>query len=170
MPHDIVVRDATPSDFDAIAGIAVAAYQASGQLSGPEVIYADELADVATRAAGGQLLVATDPQGEVLGSVLFVLPGSPYTEAAEPGEAEFRMLSVDPSAQRRGVGQALAEACVARAQAVGATAVVIHTRDFVTVAHRLYERLGFVRVPEHDWEPIDGVRLLRMRLDLTAPA
>lgn len=35
-------------------------------------------------------------------------------------------------------------------------------------AHRLYERLGFVRLPEKDWSPLPGIDLLGLRLDLTA--
>ena len=27
-------------------------------------------------------------------------------------------------------------------------------------AHRLYERAGFVRLPERDWSPVPGVNLL----------
>jgi hypothetical protein len=36
----------------------------------------------------------------------------------------------------------------------------------MAAAHRLYARLGFVRVPERDWEPVPGVQLLGFRLDL----
>jgi hypothetical protein len=33
-------------------------------------------------------------------------------------------------------------------------------------AHRIYERLGFERTPERDWEPVPGVSLVTYRLDL----
>jgi hypothetical protein len=36
----------------------------------------------------------------------------------------------------------------------------------MTVAHRLYEDVGFVRVPERDWSPGSGVELLGFRLAL----
>src|SRR5690606_25675837 len=102
-------------------------------------------ADVASRAAAGQLLVAEEEQtGQVVGGVLFVLPGSAYAEIARPGEAEFRMLAVHPKAQRRGVGEALVRACVARAVELRCHAVVISVRDFAQAAQRLYRRLGFV--------------------------
>jgi hypothetical protein len=32
----------------------------------------------------------------------------------------------------------------------------------------LYARLGFRRTPERDWSPMDGVRLLALRMDLPA--
>ena len=55
----------------------------------------------------------------MLGSVTFVLPGTAYAEMAGPGEAEFRMLAVDPAAQGRGVGEALVRACLERATDAG---------------------------------------------------
>jgi ribosomal protein S18 acetylase RimI-like enzyme len=33
-------------------------------------------------------------------------------------------------------------------------------------AHRLYERLGFTRVPERDWSPVPGVQLVAYALPL----
>lgn len=166
---DLLVRAAVPADFPAIAELTVAAYQAAGQLDGTHG-YARTLSDVAGRAGEGELLVAIDPAtGAVVGSVVFVLPGTRFAEISGAGEAEFRMLAVDPAAQGRGVGEALARACVERAVELGLRAVVICVRDFVVNAQRLYARLGFVRFPERDWSPVDGVRLLALRLDL-APA
>ncbi|WP_329104170.1 GNAT family N-acetyltransferase [Micromonospora sp. NBC_01699] len=166
---DLLVRAAVPAEFATIAGLTVAAYRASGQLNS-EHDYTSTLNDVAGRAAAGELLVAVDTRtDEVVGSVLFVLPGTPYAELSGPGEAEFRMLAVDPAAQGRGVGETLARTCVARAAESGADAVVICVRDFVTGAQRLYARLGFVRTPERDWSPGVGVDLLALRLEL-APA
>lgn len=161
----VTVRTALPTDHEAIARITVAAYEADGQLKN-ENAYAAELADVASREAAGELLVAVDGAGEVLGAVTFVLHGSAYAELSGPDEAEFRMLAVDPDAQGRGAGEALATACVRRARELGCKAVVICTRDFAAPAQRLYARLGFVREPELDWSPEPGVLLLGLRLAL----
>jgi len=111
----LLVRLADTADFPAVARLTVAAYEADGQLKG-EHGYGAVLADVSTRAGSGEVLVAVDEAtGAVLGSVTFVLPGTPFAELSGPGEAEFRMLAVDPGAQGRGVGAALAQACVDRA-------------------------------------------------------
>ncbi|MBQ1071843.1 GNAT family N-acetyltransferase [Micromonospora sp. C31] len=162
------VRPAGPDDFAAVARLTVAAYEADGQLKG-EHGYAAVLADVASRAQDGEVLVAVDDAtGELLGSVTFVLPGTRYAELSRSGEAEFRMLAVDPAAQGRGVGAALVEACVSRAAGLGCSAVVICVRSgFAASAQRLYRRRGFVRAPELDWAPLDGVELLGLRLDLS---
>jgi ribosomal protein S18 acetylase RimI-like enzyme len=162
----VAVRPARPDDFEGIARLTVAAYAADGQLHG-EHGYERVLADVASRAREAEVLAAVDPlTDQVLGAVTFVLPGSRYAELSSEGEAEFRMLAVDPAAQRRGVGRALVQACVDRALTLGCKAIVISVRDFATAAHRLYAGFGFERVPENDWSPLPGVQLLALRLAL----
>jgi ribosomal protein S18 acetylase RimI-like enzyme len=128
--------------------------------------YADVLRDVATRDAAAQVLVAVDSAGEVLGSVTNVPDGGPYGEIAAPGEAEFRMLAVDPAAQGRGVGTALVRACIDDAILRGRTRLVLSSGTWMTTAHRMYERLGFLRAPERDWTPVPGVDLTAYVLDL----
>ena len=167
----IQVRPATTADHPAIARLTVDAYRADGQLEAETGRYADVLADVAGRADQTEILVAVDSDGGadggVLGAVAFVLPGSAFAELARPGEAEFRMLAVDPSAQGRGVGQALVRACVARAREVRASGILIFTRSFAERAQRFYTRMGFVRAPEHDRSPMPGVDLLALHLPIT---
>jgi ribosomal protein S18 acetylase RimI-like enzyme len=166
----LTVRRAEPADFAAVARFTVDAYRADGQLDDGHD-YGAVLADVAPRAAEGELLVAVDDAtGQVLGGVTFVLPGSRYAELSRPGEAEFRMLAVDPDAQGRGVGEALVRACLARADELGCAAVVICVRSFSEPAKRLYARLGFVPTPERDVSPFPGVDLVALRLDLSGRA
>lgn len=160
------IRVGVPADFGEVARLTVAAYAESGQLA-EESGYAAALADVASRAEQGILLVA-EGDGRLLGAVTLVLPGSRYAELCRPGEAEFRMLAVDPSAQGRGVGRLLVRECVRRARQQGCSALVICYRDFAAAAERLYLSEGFTRVPALDVVPVPGVNLLAMRLELPA--
>ena len=74
------------------------------------------------------------------------------------------MLAVAAEARGRGVGTALIQACLDEARATGLAGVAISTMAEMTGAHRLYERMGFSRVPEADWSPVEGVSLLAFRL------
>jgi ribosomal protein S18 acetylase RimI-like enzyme len=163
----VTVRRAAPEDFAEVARLTVEAYRADGQLE-EEHGYGDLLADVATRAEHSEILVATDGVA-LLGAVAFVLPGTRYAELSKLGEAEFRMLAVDPAAQRRGVARALVRACVQRATVLGCGSLVISTRDRNAAAFALYDTFGFVREPALDWTPVPGVNLLGLRLKLPAP-
>jgi ribosomal protein S18 acetylase RimI-like enzyme len=45
-------------------------------------------------------------------------------------------------------------ACADRARALGGRdRLVLSTQPAMRAAHRLYERLGFVRAPHRDWNP-----------------
>ncbi len=102
----------------------------------------------------------------MVGTVTYCPPGSPWSELAQPGEGEFRMLAVDPSARRRGVALALVGLCLERASELGCGAVVLSSLPVQRAAHRIYASLGFRRTPERDWSPTEGVELLAFRLDL----
>ena len=133
---------------------------------GPADPYGARLRDAATRDREAELWVATaEDADEILGCVTICPPGSPWRELAAPDEGEFRMLAVAPEARGRGVGEALARMCLDRFRADGARGVVICSLPQMKAAHRVYERLGFRRVPELDWEPVPGVELHGYRID-----
>jgi ribosomal protein S18 acetylase RimI-like enzyme len=157
------VQPARPEDFAAIAELTVAVY-VDGGLASPD--YASELADVAGRASRADLLVVRDTAGRVLGSVALVLRGDFGNVTASDDEAAFRMLVVDPAAQRRGIGELLVTTCLDRARAAGKRRMVLSTDPLMTTAHRLYRRLGFTRLPERDWSPVPGTDLLVYARDL----
>ncbi|MFJ3303017.1 GNAT family N-acetyltransferase [Streptomyces sp. NPDC086549] len=166
---DIVIRPAAPAEYTTLGEITAQAYLQDGLLTfGESDWYLGELKDVAKRAAAADVLVAV-ADDEVLGGVTFVPSGGPMADIARPGEAEIRMLAVGHSARGRGAGEALVRACVERARAVeGCTGIVLSTQHVMHAAHRIYERLGFVRVPERDWNPIPHVDdLLLLTYELT---
>jgi ribosomal protein S18 acetylase RimI-like enzyme len=163
--REIVVRPAHPSELRRAGEISVAAYQADGWIP-PGHSYTDRLGDAARRAREAELLVAVDSDGQVLGTVTVCLPGTPWSEISQPGELEFRMLAVDPPARGRGVGRALVAAVVRRAGELGASRVVLSSLAEMQAAHRIYRRLGFVRMPERDWAPEERMALQAYVLDL----
>jgi predicted N-acetyltransferase YhbS len=72
-----------------------------------------------------------------------------------------------PSGRGRGVGAALMQECVRRARKSGARVLSLHTTDMTQTAMRLYERMGFVRAPELDFQPAPATTVKGYRLDLT---
>ncbi|CAM5736137.1 GNAT family N-acetyltransferase OS=Streptomyces tendae OX=1932 GN=GUR47_14695 PE=4 SV=1 [Streptomyces tendae] len=167
---DFAIRQATDDEYDTLGEITAQAYLRDGLLDfGEDDTYLGELKNVAKRAAAAEVLVAA-ADGQVLGGVTFVPAGGPMADIARPGEAEIRMLAVSRPARGRGAGEALVRACVDRARSVeGCTGVVLSTQRAMRSAHRLYERLGFVRTPDRDWNPLPepaGITLLTYRLTL----
>ncbi|KUN02425.1 acetyltransferase [Streptomyces yokosukanensis] len=167
---DILIRPAVPAEYAELGEITAQAYLQDGLLDfGEGDVYLAELRDVAKRAAASDVLVATR-DGILLGGVTFVPRPGPMADIARPEEAEIRMLAVARAGRGRGAGEALVRACVERARAVeGCRAVVLSTQRTMHAAHRIYERLGFVRTPERDWNPMPellDITLLTYQLTL----
>jgi predicted N-acetyltransferase YhbS len=159
------LRRARPEDYEVIGAITVAAYEPL--LGTTESSYVEQLRNAEARDHQAELWVAVAPDDrELLGTVTVCREGSPWREIGAAGEGEFRMLAVAPQAQGQGVGEALVRHVLDRFREEGAVAVVLSSTPGMAAAHRLYERLGFGRCPERDWEPMPGVELLAFRLEL----
>lgn len=159
---DFTIRAAEPDEYGVLGEMTARAYLDDGLLDfGEDDPYLVTLRDVAARAAGSEVLVAVDADGAVLGGVAHVVGPSAWADLAGDGEAEFRMLAVAPAARGRGVGGALVQACVDRARATeGCVRVRLSTQKSMLGAHRIYERMGFVRTPERDWSPVPELSYL----------
>lgn len=155
------VRPVRAAELEAVGELTVAAYREAG-LAYPA--YEAFLRDAASRAAGATVLVAVAADA-LVGAVTVATRLGEWAEQAVPGDAVVRMLAVDPAARRRGVGGALLAACVETARADGCAVVRLSSHDG-SPAHRRYERAGFVRVPELDWSPREGVLLRAFGLPL----
>lgn len=114
--------------------------------------------------------IVAERNGNVIGSVLLFPSGANAYDGAATGREcpEVRLLAVLPAARGQGVGTALMEECVRRARCAGAAAIGLHTMDMMRAAMRMYERMGFVRVPNLDFSPAQGVLVKGYRLDLPA--
>lgn len=155
------IRLARPDEYLAVGQITLDAYVADGFLSADDG-YARHLLDASDRAVGAELWVAAADH-DLLGTVTFCPPGSPYREVARADQGEFRMLAVPPRARGRGVAKALVTRCFERCAELGFAELVLCSMDAMTNAHALYDSFGFRRAPELDFSPEPGVWLLAFR-------
>ena len=160
----MTIRPARPEEYATVGDLTVRSYVEGKHLTGTED-YVEVLRDAAGRAEKATLLVAVD-EGSIVGTATMAAHGSGWAEAAEPGEAELRMLAVAPGQGGRGIGQALLEAVIAEARAQGVRRMVLFSQESMTVAQAMYRKRGFHRRPEHDWYPLPHVRLLSFALNL----
>lgn len=167
MTHHI--RPIRPDDHTRVGALVVDAYDAVGRFDDP---YRSFLGDPARWVPGcTEVLVATDDGDRPVGVVAFVLPGDEEFEGITPpaGDSGFRFLAVDPAVQGSGAGGALVDAVVERSRARGCRRIAIHTMAFMTGAHALYARRGFVHRRDLDVVFPAGVGY-GMTLDLTPDA
>jgi DNA-binding MarR family transcriptional regulator/GNAT superfamily N-acetyltransferase len=66
----------------------------------------------------------------------------------EAGTARLRMLLVEPSARRLGLGKLLVHECVSFARTAGCKRVVLWTVNLLSAAGHIYGQVGFKRVQE----------------------
>jgi len=161
---ELIVRDAVPSEYAAVSELTVEVYVGEGYVPADNP-YVHELADVEQRAASAQVLVAMH-ESQVVGSLTVARPGTPYAEIARAGELEFRMLAVSKRARGLGVGTTVVRTVIEMASAQECEAVVLTTMAPMVDARRIYDRFGFVAVPERDWHTEDGKPLTVLRLSL----
>jgi GNAT superfamily N-acetyltransferase len=143
----VEIRTIRPDEIDVLSEMTVRVYESIGAT---DEEYTPQLADVRGRTETCDVLVAVE-DGTVLGGVAYVPGPGLWSDLATEDEAEIRMLVVDPAHQGRGIGEAIVRRCIDLAAAAGKARLVLLSEDGMTVAHRLHDRLGFVRVPERDW-------------------
>lgn len=164
----VIVRDAGPSDTDAVRAVLEDAYAEYEQLMPKErwEAYKVNIAHSLTDANVKARLVAEEG-GRILGSVYLydtsdAAYGLPELNIQGP---IMRLLAVTRSARGRGIAAELVAGSIERSRFWGADTLHLHTNDMMQTAVRLYERLGFVRAEEKDIVKADSVvKSYRIRL------
>jgi len=178
----LVVRDAVPADYPAIRDIVLVAYRQYAELIAPEIFsaYLADLLDLETHARHGRLFVVEADQW-VCAFGAWYPDASVQGVGLPPGWASGRALAVHPAARGNGAARTLLAAGERLAREAGAPVLAFHTVSFMTGAISLYERLGYRRAPEFDFDwaarhggsgaaPITAVAFLRHLAPMRASA
>jgi ribosomal protein S18 acetylase RimI-like enzyme len=162
----VVIRPVRADEHAAAGDVTVRAFMTITPDLGS---YAAELRDIDQRLADGGAVLVADVDGAIAGSVTYVPGPGPLAVWHDAEAGGIRMLAVAPEFQRRGIGEALVQACLDLARADARPRVQLHTTDLMPAAQRLYERMGFHRAPEQDLEAGHGHRLHGYAIDLEPP-
>ncbi len=118
----------------------------------PDPDYDVTLDRVAERSAEARIVVAEDA-GELVGCLTFVDdPSSHLFEYPDHSLVCIRMFGVDGTRQGAGIGRTMLGWCIDETRRLGRGGIGLHTIAQMTAAIRLYERHGFVRMPQYDEE------------------
>ena len=164
----VEIRDARPGELAAIGAVTLAAYGEyfPPEPWGPWIGYREDLGAVERRASESEQIVAV-LEGSIVGAVAFYPVGTDEGAQGRPADwASIRYLAVHPDARGRGIARALTEECIRRARERGSKVVGLMTGNFMAAAQKLYDSMGFVRIPELDETPAPGVVGMQYRLDL----
>lgn len=153
------IRRAEPADYPALGRLTVSVYENLPGMPGTDEQpdYYAMLRNVAARAGTPtvEIWVASGPANQVLGGVTFVGDMRHYNSGGSAGlqtnASGIRLLAVDPGARRMGVGRALTQTCIRSTADLGNSRVLLHTTRSMKVAWRMYETMGFTRLPDLDF-------------------
>lgn len=128
--------------------------------------YIQDIMNVRSRLEVAELIVA-ELEERLVGAVTLYLDASRSPQEGWPeGWASIRLLAVHPTYRGRGIGRRLMEECLRRCRESSIATIGLHTTEAMDVARRMYEEMGFRRVPEFDFHPAPGVEVMAYRLDL----
>jgi len=156
------IRDAAEGDAAAVASLWTEAYVTLG-VGGRSEPYS--VAEFQSATGNGEIFVVDGERG-VAGAVALFPPDTPGTVVAGPGEAELGRLAVASWARRQGIGRALLRHCEQHGRSAGWQAIALWSRPAQIEAHRLYESLGYQRLPQRDSVDEAGHGRLAFRLGL----
>ncbi|SDQ19196.1 GNAT family N-acetyltransferase [Leucobacter chromiiresistens] len=167
MRETIQIRRVRPEEYDAVGAMVRAAYAGDYTLNDE---YLAEIEDVAGRDEVSEVLVAVDRgTGDLLGTITLPRAGERLIDDTAENEFDVRLLGVSRAARGRGVGRAIMRHAADVARSRGLDRVVLHTGEQMLAAQRLYERMGFVQIPEREFtieRDIGPLRILSYGLDV----
>jgi GNAT superfamily N-acetyltransferase len=154
----LLIRPARPDERAAVSALTLRAYAEYAAVMAPAgwaALDAAVRAALAAEAPAERIVAARVEDGALAGSVMLFPPAADAyggLAGAMPWP-ELRLLAVPPESRGLGIGPRLVHECVRRARAMGAPALGLHTSRSMTTAVAMYERMGFVRAPAHDFQP-----------------
>jgi ribosomal protein S18 acetylase RimI-like enzyme len=151
---DATIRNYRASDAEELNRIAVAAFSQFQDSYEDWPAMRAIVSKASVLSDTGEVVIA-ESDGRLVGSVTYVGPNVAKAPFFDPAWPVIRMLVVDPDCRGKGVGRALTNECIARAQRDRAPVIALHTSPIMTVALPMYLRMGFAKVL--DAPPLFGV-------------
>lgn len=167
----LTIRDLRPEESAALGRLMVEVYSSLEGFPKPheQPRYYETLANIGEFAnkKDARVLVAATPDGALVGGVVYFGDmaeyGSGGTATTERNASGIRLLAVGAEHRGLGAGKALTEFCIGLALAAGHAQVILHTTAAMKPAWNMYERIGFARSSDLDFEqqgfPVFGFRL-----------
>ena len=154
-----IVREATVAERSEIVEIFRASYSEYALESDPgfwSLYQASSRETLLNDESVQRIVVEIDHK--IVGSVLICQPNN-----RKFGKAEFqnpypevRLLGILPECRSTGIASLLINECEDRIKSAGYAAITLHTTVLMQTAKAMYERCGYVRFAEIDFDPVPG--------------
>lgn len=153
------IRDATASERSIVVDIFNASYGEYAKGSDPNFwsLYQTNTSNTLLNDDSVKRLVVT-VDDRIVGSVLLCPPNDREfgTSNFKNPYPEMRLLGILPEFRNTGIATLLINECESRSRQSGYNAITLHTTVLMQTAKAMYERRGYVRYPNIDFEPVSG--------------
>jgi GNAT superfamily N-acetyltransferase len=137
-----VLREFCEADAREINRLAVRAFQEYSSNYSDWPALAAVYETMSDLARTGEIVVA-DRSGSIVGAVAYIPPHRAKPRYFDRAWPVIRSLVVDPDSRGVGVGRALTQECIDRAERDNSPVIALHTSAIMTVALPMYLRMGF---------------------------
>ena len=169
--HELRIRDAVEADKEPIRGVLLGAYgQYEAPLADKWPAYRESIL-ASVEGDGPRARIVAEWNGRITGSALLFDSSEAAYGLPELGinGPIVRLLGVSPDFRGKGVATAILGECARRSREWGSDSLHLHTSDIMADAVKLYERLGFERAPDKEFNNGETlVKCYRLRLKETA--
>ena len=147
-----LISDAGAADADALREL----FREYFAWLGPEGWFTDVGAELAALPGSYEVILVARVDEKIVGCVAL--------RTLADGACEMKRLYVRPAGRGSGVGRALVDASIARAQELGYATMRLDTLPRMNAARTLYLSLGFRPIERYNDNPIEGVLFFELRL------
>lgn len=173
MSTEISIREAQANELEAVGHLMIDVYSQLEGFPSPEEMpdYYEMLANVGERIeqADTKIFAAFSSTNELLGAVVYFGNMKDYASGGPDIEIDkasgIRLLAVGNNARGLGVGKSLTQVCIQEAKDNGHSQVILHSTKVMNVAWAMYEKMGFKRFEQLDFE-LHGFSIFGFRLDI----
>lgn len=154
------IREAHSNEYQALGELMVEVYSNLDGFPNEDEIpeYYNHLRNVGdfTQQPKVKLFVAVSSEEQIDGGLVYFGDMRYYGAGDESTliqkAAAFRLLAVNPKTRGSGLGTKLIELCFSQARKEGFNELMIHSTKYMMTAWKIYERMGFERFPDIDFE------------------
>jgi len=155
----IEIRRARESEWPAVADITKTANDEYASSADPKFwsAYEKSTRETIMTDEGAQRVVSV-VDGQIVASVIYCPPYEKELagKVVRNPHPEMRLLSVLPAHRNKGIGGKLIDFCEKMARRDGDSVITLHTTDLMAVAKAMYERRGYERYSDIDFQPAPG--------------
>jgi ribosomal protein S18 acetylase RimI-like enzyme len=137
-----LVRNYSKNDESQVNALAVSAFMQYSSVYDDWDGFCEKIGSMSKLSENSELIVV-EVNSKIVGAVVYIAPNESKALFFKSEWAIIRVLVVSPDSRGMGIGRALTDECINRAQRDNAEVIALHTSEIMEVALSMYKKMGF---------------------------